>query len=143
MICLCLDKGDIDQMITLYADNFSDGWNKNQLQSSFETGRFIALGVKESGELVGVITLTLGLDDADLECIVVKKSKLNCGIATFLMEQGIAVVKEKGINKILLEVRKSNTPAINLYQKFNFKAIHVRKGYYPDGEDAVIMQGDL
>ena len=51
MICLCLGKGDIDQMITLYADNFSDGWNKNQLQSSFETGRFIALGVKESGEL--------------------------------------------------------------------------------------------
>ncbi len=143
MICLRLDKGEVDNLIELYADNFSDGWNKAQLQSAFDTGRFIALGVKESGELVGALTISLGLDDADLEGIVVKKNYLNRGVATFLMEQMIKVVKESGINKILLEVRKGNTPAISLYQKFNFKAIHVRKGYYADGEDAVIMQGDL
>ena len=41
---------------------------------------------------------------------------------------------------IHLEVRKSNFPAINLYLKFGFHETGTRKGYYADGEDAIIMQ---
>ena len=43
-------------------------------------------------------------------------------------------------SSIHLEVRKSNFPAINLYLKFGFHEIGTRKGYYADGEDAIIMQ---
>jgi len=38
-----------------------------------------------------------------------------------------------------LEVRKSNTAAIRLYEKFEFVTLSVRKGYYFDGEDAIVM----
>ena len=41
---------------------------------------------------------------------------------------------------IHLEVRKSNFPAINLYLKFGFFETGFRRGYYADGEDAMIMQ---
>ena len=41
---------------------------------------------------------------------------------------------------IHLEVRKSNFPAINLYLKFGFHETGARKGYYADGEDAIIMR---
>ena len=41
---------------------------------------------------------------------------------------------------IHLEVRKSNFPAINLYLKFGFHETGTRKGYYANGEDAIIMQ---
>ena len=41
---------------------------------------------------------------------------------------------------IHLEVRKSNFPAINLYLKFGFHETGTRKGYYADGEDAIIMR---
>ena len=41
---------------------------------------------------------------------------------------------------ITLEVRVSNIPAINLYEKFGFKSLGVRKGYYQNNnEDALIM----
>ena len=43
-------------------------------------------------------------------------------------------------SSIHLEVRKSNFPAINLYLKFGFHETGARKGYYADGEDAIIMQ---
>ena len=43
-------------------------------------------------------------------------------------------------SSIHLEVRKSNFPAINLYLKFGFHETGTRKGYYADGEDAIIMQ---
>ena len=41
---------------------------------------------------------------------------------------------------IILEVRKSNFPAINLYLEFGFHETGTRKGYYSDDEDAIIMQ---
>ena len=43
-------------------------------------------------------------------------------------------------SSIHLEVRKSNFPAINLYLKFGFHETGTRKGYYADGEDAIIMR---
>jgi ribosomal-protein-alanine N-acetyltransferase len=40
-------------------------------------------------------------------------------------------------------VRVSNEPAKSLYQKQGYKEVTVRKRYYPDGEDALIMQKNL
>lgn len=49
-----------------------------------------------------------------------------------------------GNNKIFLEVRKSNEPAINLYKKNGFKIISTRYGYYKNPtEDALIMKLNL
>jgi ribosomal-protein-alanine N-acetyltransferase len=40
---------------------------------------------------------------------------------------------------MVLEVRKSNLPAIQLYQSLQFVITHVRKSFYSDGEDAYQM----
>ena len=40
---------------------------------------------------------------------------------------------------VFLEVKRTNFPAINLYLNFGFEEIDIRKEYYSDGEDAVIM----
>jgi len=42
-----------------------------------------------------------------------------------------------------LEVRVSNTPAINLYSKLGFMIVKIMKGYYADGEDAYVMARKL
>jgi ribosomal-protein-alanine N-acetyltransferase len=43
-----------------------------------------------------------------------------------------------------LEVRRGNAPAIALYERFGFSAIHIRRGYYQDNdEDALVMIADL
>ena len=41
---------------------------------------------------------------------------------------------------VFLEVKRSNLSAINFYKKFNFKEIGLKKKYYSDGEDAIIMR---
>jgi len=62
------------------------------------------------------------------------------GIATGLMRLAIKAMKEYyNANEYYLEVRVSNTPAINLYSKLGFKIIRTIKGYYNDGEDAYLM----
>ena len=40
---------------------------------------------------------------------------------------------------VFLEVKRTNLPAINLYHKFGFEEIDIRKMYYSDGQDAVVM----
>ena len=49
------------------------------------------------------------------------------------------VIENETFDKIMLEVRETNTNAIKLYEKFNFKEIYRRKKYYGDC-DAVIME---
>ncbi|MEM1515275.1 MAG: ribosomal protein S18-alanine N-acetyltransferase [Candidatus Bathyarchaeia archaeon] len=57
-----------------------------------------------------------------------------------LLEALKAMVKHYGVRECYLEVRVSNTPAINLYKKTGFEISRVIKGYYADGEDAYLMQ---
>jgi [ribosomal protein S18]-alanine N-acetyltransferase len=62
------------------------------------------------------------------------------GIATELMQTALAYAAEQGIRIVLLEVRRSNRPALRLYRKLDFSAMGVRPGYYGDnGEDAIEM----
>ena len=50
-------------------------------------------------------------------------------------------MEDEKIQKITLEVRRSNQIAISLYKKYDFKEISVRKNYYKNPtEDAVILQ---
>ncbi len=138
-----LSLTDVNTIRKLYESDFSDGWSENQLVSAFNTNRFIAIGSFFEDELVGVITLSLGYDDADLEGIVVKQNFRRNKIALNLLEYAIKHIKEQKKQRILLEVREGNTPAINFYLKSGFNTISVRKDYYPNGENAIVMVKEL
>jgi ribosomal-protein-alanine N-acetyltransferase len=61
------------------------------------------------------------------------------GFARALLSATVAFSREKHVRHVLLEVRRSNRPAIALYRSMGFFAMGVRLKYYPDGEDAVEM----
>jgi ribosomal-protein-alanine N-acetyltransferase len=66
------------------------------------------------------------------------------GIAHNMMIRGMRAMKYfYGAEEVYLEVRVSNTPAINLYKKLNYKIVDLIRGYYHDGEDAYIMARPL
>jgi len=61
------------------------------------------------------------------------------GIATSLLEHLFEHADRPG-EQYTLEVRTSNAPAIELYERFGFRSAGLRRRYYQDnGEDAVIM----
>ena len=79
------------------------------------------------------------IDGVDLERIAVRENMRNKGFAAKLMNVLINTLDENG--RIILEVRAGNTPAIKLYERFDFKMISCRKGYYTNPvEDAWIME---
>src|SRR5574344_1748040 len=72
----------------------------------------------------------------DIINIVTKLGYHKKGIATKLMQY---LLDNDEYERIMLEVRKSNDEALNLYKKFAFKQINIRKNYYGN-EDAIIME---
>ena len=134
-----LDKSYLGQICGLYANGFEDGWNLNMLSSAFDTGRFCVYGAFDGDSLVGAVSVSVAMDEADLESIFVLENYRHQKIATLLFDNMQNLLLSKGIKKIFLEVRKSNTPAKTFYLKSGFSEISVRKKYYPDGEDALIL----
>lgn len=63
------------------------------------------------------------------------------GIGEALLREALkAMVEYYGVKECYLEVRVSNTPAINLYKKIGFEIGRIIRGYYADGEDAYLMR---
>ena len=57
------------------------------------------------------------------------------GIANKLLCELLEKIKMLGANQFTLEVAENNTPAINLYRKFNFQSLHRRKNYFSHNQD--------
>lgn len=143
MIVKELTDKDVDIITALYQTDFSDGWNKQMLLSSFSSGRFKCFGAFKEDILIGVVAFTLSLDFADIESVVTKLEFRRKGVADLLIKSALESIKQQNLSSVLLEVRAGNLPAINLYLKQGFNKISVRKGYYLDGEDAIILKKEL
>jgi ribosomal-protein-alanine N-acetyltransferase len=91
-------------------------------------------------EVVGYSGLMMSVDDGHVTTVAVDPEWQRQGIGTRML---VALAREaiaRGANALTLEVRLSHRGAQQLYQRFGFTAVGVRKGYYADtGEDALIM----
>lgn len=83
--------------------------------------------------------MTFGVEDAEIDNIGVREVYRGEGIGKTILGQLVKKAKEKKMNRIFLEVRVSNTPAMLLYLHHGFHGLYTRPRYYPDGEDAVVM----
>ena len=62
------------------------------------------------------------------------------GVANALMQTFEEHAKHMGASECLLEVRVGNLPALSLYRKRGYENVTVRKRYYADGEDALVLK---
>jgi ribosomal-protein-alanine N-acetyltransferase len=91
-------------------------------------------------EVVGYAGLMMSLTDGHVTTIAVDPDWQRQGVASRLLVTLAQEAIVRGAIALTLEVRLSHHGAQRLYQRFGFKAVGVRKGYYADtGEDALIM----
>lgn len=129
----------IEQVYQISTQQFeNESWTKKQIQDSIESQTNICLGVFEDDDLVSYAISQDSLDDINLLLIATKQSHKNKGYAKLLM-QYLDDMSTNQNKTFSLEVKNTNTVAIGLYQKFGFKTVHIRKKYYKDGADALIM----
>ncbi|WP_297494879.1 GNAT family N-acetyltransferase [Acidocella sp.] len=89
----------------------------------------------------GFLLLRIVLDEAEIITIGVTAPRQ--GIATTLLDRGIAACRAAGVTRIHLEVAERNTPARAFYAARGFISAGRRKSYYADGADALTLTLDL
>ena len=105
--------------------------------SAFNGGRLVGYVDYEEDKIRAYLTASITLDEADIESVFTFPEFRKKGIAFSLIQKFLE--EYPNLKKIFLEVRQSNIPAINAYKKAGFNQISVRKKYYSDGEDALIL----
>ena len=120
----------------LYPPKIKVTLNDSRSQKTI-TKYFIA---KQNDNIVGFAGLKIILDEADLMNIVTKKCCRHEGIASNIMDKLIEYCKQEKIKCINLEVNIQNSIAINFYKKYNFKEVGLRKKYYDNTYDAILMK---
>ena len=78
-------------------------------------------------------------DDAHITNIAVDPKRQRRHIGARLLLHQARFAADRGCSNLTLEVRKSNTPAQELYRRFGFVPAGIRKNYYEGVEDAIVM----
>ncbi len=91
------------------------------------------------GKVVGYIALLDYGRDVKIISFAVKREFRGRGVGSKLLKAAIDRCRQRGRERILLEVRVSNEAAQRLYKKNGFEIIDVIPNYYTDGEDAYLM----
>ena len=100
--------------------------------------RFIV--AMEGPELIGYAALSAILDEGNLDNIAVAPAHRRRGVGETLLEAVIRRCREQQLSLLYLEVRASNRPALDLYEKHGFTQVGRRKNYYEKPrEDAILM----
>ena len=103
---------DAKKIFDLYSADFADGWSQKMLCDGFLTGRFLALGVKKQEKLVGVITCSTTMFDADIESVFVDKNFRKQGIASMLitgLEKELIKSNNHCVTSIIAGSKNTNT----------------------------------
>jgi ribosomal-protein-alanine N-acetyltransferase len=134
-----LTEKDAEEIAFIEKECFADPWSVKSILDSMK-GNNVFIGIKENGNLIGYLSLYESLDEGYINNIAVLKDKRRKGIGIALLKEITHYAVSKGLSFISLEVRVSNTPAINLYSSFGFKEEGKRKNYYNNPtEDAIIL----
>lgn len=123
----------------LYSD-FDDFWTIESFKLELENPNTYYVIAKLNEEIVGFGGIYQILDEMQLNYIVTKKNKRNLGIASQILDNLISFANNKNIALITLEVNENNKNAIKLYEKFGFRKIGLRKKYYNNKDNAILME---
>jgi len=134
---------DFNDIIKIEQQVFSehDPYVYMELYESVPDGFYVAIMNGETvGYVVGFISIPIR---GRVFTLGVKEECRGMGIGTKLMDEICATLRKNGSDEATLEVRISNISAQHFYFKLGFIPTWVERGYYTDGEDALVMRKEL
>lgn len=143
---------DLDEVLAIEQRSHRAPWTLGQFTDSLNTGHWAytlrLLGSRDDPDtLMGYCIWMPGVEEVSLLNITIDSNHQRQGWAQKL----ISIIEDKAVakkfQKTFLEVRASNTAAIQLYKKMNYQQVGLRKDYYPthegQREDALVMMKEL
>lgn len=131
---------DINAVAGIESNNFSEPWSRASFISQLEKDYSVCYSAHFLGKTVGYICCDDICNEVYIGTVAVDNDFRKRGIGRMLVRRVIDYCIEKKSTLLTLEVRISNTPAVNLYTSLGFENLGVRKNFYSrPTEDAYIM----
>ncbi|MBD3240194.1 MAG: ribosomal-protein-alanine N-acetyltransferase [Chitinivibrionales bacterium] len=135
--------GDLDELVRLEQACFGDPWSREQLEGELNnTSCRCVVAYHHGSRLLGYCFYGLAADICEIHSIAVDPQCRRQGLGVMLVEHVLAQVLGR-VGQVWLDVRRGNVAARALYARCGFEEAGVRRRYYGDGEDAVLMSRRL
>lgn len=132
-------RDDVSKVACIERESFSDPWSEKMFYDLIDSPVYKSFVLIINDEISGYMSVIATKYVFEIINIAVKREQRNHGFGYMLIEKAKELAREISADTIYLEVRKSNEPAKNLYLKAGFISDGERKGYYADGEDALLL----
>lgn len=119
---------------------FSEPWSLKGIKDTIDNENSYFVVCELGNSIIGYAGMYVVCDEGYVYNIAVKKMYRNFGIGKTLLNKLLIHCNDKGLKFLSLEVRQTNLAAMNLYRKYEFLKVGIRKNFYSfPQEDAVIM----
>ncbi len=136
---------DLDEVAALEAASFTNPWTREMLArelSHSDVARVYVLRGPDD-RLLAFCACWVVFDELHINTLAVTEERRREGLATRLLSFVFAEAAAAGVRRATLEVRRSNEPALRLYERLGFSVKAVRAGYYSQPEeDGLVLWHD-
>jgi len=140
-----MNAADLDAVVAIEQAVYTHPWTRGNFADALRSGNLCRTW-RLGGELVGYFVLLCAAGEAHLLNLSIAEGRQRRGHGAALLREAMRVARESGARTIFLEVRPSNLAGKALYERFGFRKIALRRGYYPahgGREDALVLSCTL
>ncbi|WP_288618520.1 ribosomal protein S18-alanine N-acetyltransferase [uncultured Eubacterium sp.] len=136
---------DVPSVAALEEECFSEPWSEQAFSDALKQPEALMMVAEDTQQVpVGYCGMYLSLDEGEITNVAVRPECRKQGIADTILDTVFMEAQKRGAEKIYLEVRQSNIPAQQLYEKHGFESCGLRKNFYrKPTEHAIVMCCDL
>ena len=140
IIISTMELQDLNSIKNVLLKDFDNFWTYNVFKEELSNPNSKYIVAKIDNTVVGFAGIWKTVDVIHITNIVTKKIFRRNGIGSILLKNLINLSKNmEDVTSITLEVNENNIPAKKLYEKFGFKIVGLRKKYYNNTNDAILM----
>ena len=144
---LAMSLADLDEVVAIEVQVYEAPWSRGNFVDSLAAAYEAHVLRGADGALWAYLLAMPGVDEMHLLNLTVSPTQQGRGLARVMLDALCDVSRRHGAAQLWLEVRVSNERARQLYGRYGFAEISVRRGYYPTAhgrrEDAVVMSLNL
>ncbi len=138
------EREDIPSLAQIEREEFSVPFKEKDFDDIYESDISSVLVAKVNGTVVGYVSFTVIIDQCQIINFATKNKFKRQGVGKGVMQALLEHCKKLNVCKYFLEVRESNTAAIELYKKYGFVPVGISKNHFSQPrENAVLMNLEL
>lgn len=141
-LVLPMSTQDLSDVVELELQSQAFPWSHRHFEDAL-AANYPAWVVRREGQLIGFCVAMPAVEEVHVLVIAVASDARRGGVGSTLLRQVERYADRWALDRVLLEVRPSNTRALTFYAQQSFTEIGRRKGYYPAAhsqrEDAIVM----